>query len=58
MIFSVFEKVQNGRCTDMQFMEDPLQSRLRSGPEEAGLSKSDPEGTEVAIWIANGSKSL
>jgi uncharacterized protein len=24
MIFSVFAKVQNGRCTDMQFMEDPF----------------------------------
>ena len=45
-------------CTDMQFMEDPFATEASFGPEEAGFSKSDPEGTEIAIWIANGSKSL
>ena len=49
MIFSVFAKVHNGRCTYMQFMEDTfaIAASFRSGG--GWTFQSDPEGTEIAI---------
>jgi hypothetical protein len=49
MIFSVFAKVQNGRCTYMQFMEDTFATAASFRSGGSWTSKSDPEGTEIAI---------
>jgi uncharacterized protein len=47
--FAVFAKVQNGRCTYMQFMEDTLatSASFRSGGK--WTFHSDPKGEEVAF---------
>jgi uncharacterized protein len=47
--FSVFAKVQNGRCTYMQFMEDTFATGASFHSGGKWIFHSDPNGTEITI---------